>query len=109
MSTYRLIYILTTPIIATITLVIGYEYGHHLAALHGRTYRGGIGFGFSLWVSYAIFFIAFVFQSIYITKKNCNPLAVITFSPVPRISFFPVFLLTEVIRNLHFKVILYYL
>jgi len=39
MSTYRLIYILTTPIIATITLVIGYEYGHHLAALHGRTYR----------------------------------------------------------------------
>ena len=58
MSTYRLIYILTTPIIATITLVIGYEYGHHLAALHGRTYRGGIGFGFSLWVSYAIFFIA---------------------------------------------------
>ena len=72
------IYILTTPIIATITLVIGYEYGHHLAALHGRTYRGGIGFGFSLWVSYAIFFIAFVFQSIYITKKNCNPLAVTT-------------------------------
>jgi hypothetical protein len=68
-------YILASPTIATIILINTYEFGHHLAALHGRTYRGGVGFGLSLWVSYAMFFIAFTFQSIYITKRNSKPVA----------------------------------
>ena len=75
-SIYRVTYILIVPILATVMLAYLHDLGYEWALSHGRSLRGGIGYGFSLIVSIFIFYITFLLKSALITKPQNNYFAI---------------------------------